>query len=91
LLSIGHSTTVIVPLTTNILAENLYPLRIRVHAQDHLKKDSDLLMSQIRAIDNARLLQGPLTKVTHKQLQTIYAAVRAGRGMDGSGLSLFEH
>jgi len=81
LLDIAHPSTLIVPLTTN-LVDHIYPLRVRIHAKDDLKKDSDLLVSQIRAIDNRRLISGPLTKVTHKQLQVIYAAVREVMGMD---------
>lgn len=61
LLDIFHPSTLIIPLTTN-LVENSEPLRIRVKANNKLEKDSDLLIDQIRAIDNIRLKQGPLAK-----------------------------
>lgn len=74
LLDILHPSTLIIPLTTN-LVENAYPLRIRIHAQHDLKENSDLLVDQIRAIDNKCLKQGPLMMLTQKQLQDVYAAV----------------
>ena len=60
LLDSGHSSTLIIPLTTNIL-EGFQYLRMRIKAVDNLEKDSDLLIDQVRAIDNKRLIKGPLT------------------------------
>lgn len=80
LLDVEHPSTVILPLTTNLI-ENAYPLRIRVHAQDSLKKDLDILIDQIRAIDNKRLAQGPLTLIGQEQLLHIYNAVCEVMGM----------
>jgi mRNA interferase MazF len=62
LLDAEHPLTVIVPLTTN-LVEDAEPLRIRVSAFEDLKHDSDLLIDQIRAIDNRRLTQGPIARL----------------------------
>lgn len=81
LLDTACSSTLIVPLVTDLI-DNAYPLRVRIYAQDNLKKDHDLAIDQIRAIDNIRLMQDPLTKVSHQQLQHIYAAVREVTGMD---------
>ena len=74
LLDISHPSTLIIPLTTS-LVDNASPLRIRVNAQDKLAKDSDLLIDQVRAIDNKRLVQGPLTTVTKDQMKFVYEAV----------------
>ena|SRR5689334_5332630 len=60
LLDIKHPSTLIVPLTTNLTGD-AEPLRIRIKAHNRLEKDSDLLIDQIRAIDNKRLNIGPLT------------------------------
>lgn len=60
LLDSQHPSTLIIPLTTNLVDE-AEPLRIRVTAREKLEKDSDLLIDQIRAIDNQRLTTGPLT------------------------------
>lgn len=59
LLDASHPSTLIVPLTTN-LVDDAEPLRIRVEAFADLNHDSDLLIDQLRAIDNRRLTVGPL-------------------------------
>lgn len=45
-------------------------------------KDSDLLIDQVRAIDNKRLIKGPLTILTKKQIQLVYQAVCEVIGID---------
>ena len=52
----SYPTTIILPLTT-VLIDNAEPLRLRVLKRENLKKDSDLLLAQIRAIDNSRLIE----------------------------------
>ncbi|MGH8282597.1 MAG: type II toxin-antitoxin system PemK/MazF family toxin [Gammaproteobacteria bacterium] len=59
LLDADHPSTLIIPLTTHLM-NAAEPLRLRLPAQDDLDKDSDLLLDQLRAIDNKRLVQGPL-------------------------------
>ena len=80
LLDIAHPSTLIVPLTTNLI-EKAQPLRIRVTAQDNLQQDSDLLIDQMRAIDNKRLLHGPLTILKSTQQKYIYDAICEVIGM----------
>jgi mRNA interferase MazF len=63
LLDAGHSSTMIIPLTTNT-EDDAEPLRIRVAASGRLRQDADLLVDQIRAIDNRRLVQGPLARLS---------------------------
>ena len=60
LISSGHPSTIVIPLTTN-LVDDAAPLRVRVPARERLHRDSDLLIDQVRALDNRRLLDGPLT------------------------------
>lgn len=74
LLDVFHPSTLIIPLTTNLI-ENANPLRIRVNAQNKLEKESDLLIDQMRAIDNKRLVDGPLTIISKDQMKLIYEAV----------------
>lgn len=74
LLNLEHPSTVIIPLTSQ-LTENTYPLRIRVDAQDKLTKSSDLLLDQIRAIDNKRLTQGPLTRLSQEKMILVHQAI----------------
>ena len=59
LLDAEHPSTLIIPLTSHLI-NDAEPLRLRIYAQEGLDKDSDLLLDQLRAIDNKRLVQGPL-------------------------------
>ena len=70
LLDVEHPSTLVVPLTTQ-LVESAEPLRIRIRASGALKKDSDALIDQVRAIDNRRLVQGPLSRLQPQQLKAI--------------------
>lgn len=74
LLNIQHPSTLVIPLTTK-LKERAEPLRIRIKAQHKLERDSDLLIDQIRAIDNERLVGGVLTACDNQFLQRVYAAI----------------
>ncbi|MCC8418076.1 MAG: type II toxin-antitoxin system PemK/MazF family toxin [Rickettsia endosymbiont of Glossina mortisans submortisans] len=74
LLDTKHPSTLIVPLTTNLI-DDAFPLRIRIKAHNKLERDSDLLIDQIRSIDNKRLILGPLTTCSPIIMQTIYKAI----------------
>lgn len=68
LLNNEHPSTVVCPITTNVEKESEI---LRVHIREctaNLKADSDIMIDQVRAIDNRRLLNkiGELTK----ELQT---------------------
>ncbi len=68
---VGHPSTIICPLTTNV-KNNAYPLRIRVQKKvAGVKKDSDIMIDQMRAIDNQRLIKnlGVLPKNISSQIQ----------------------
>ena len=57
LLNKYHSSTIICPITTNV---NLDAEILRVHISKgsaKLKEDSDIMIDQVRAIDNKRLLK----------------------------------
>ena len=75
LLDALHPSTLVVPLTTN-LVEDAEPLRIRVPAGGRLRRQSDLLIDQLRAIDNRRLVQGPLTRLPPALLRRVGSALR---------------
>lgn len=80
LLDIEHPSTLIIPLTTKLI-ENAEPLRFRIPAQDKLEKNSDLLIDQIRAIDNKRFASGPLMRCDQKVLEKIYHLVTEVMGV----------
>jgi len=74
LLDAGHPSTLVIPLTTN-LVDSAEPLRIRVAPSGKLRSRSDLLIDQIRAIDNRRLIKGPLTSLSDQQMDKIGEAI----------------
>jgi mRNA interferase MazF len=75
LLQAGHPCTIVVPLTTN-LVDDAEPLRIRVGPSGRLRRESDLLIDQLRAIDNLRLIQGPLTLLPRPIMLMVDEAIR---------------
>ena len=75
LLEVDHPSTLVVPLTTRLI-EEAAPLRLRVRAGGDLVQDSDLLLDQLRAIDNNRLVKGPLLRCTETFLAEVDQALR---------------
>jgi len=74
LLDAEHPSTLVVPLTTQ-LVDAAEPLRIRIRASGSLKNDSDALVDQVRAIDNRRLVHGPLLRLQPRQLDALEQAL----------------
>ena len=83
LLDAGHPSTIIIPLTTNLI-DDAEPLRIRVKAREKLTRDSDLLIDQIRAIDNRRITSGPIANSEPELMKRVYQAV-----LEVFGINLF--
>lgn len=70
LLNEVHPSTIILPLTTNIIPRSTV-LRVHLKAGEaNLDKDSDIMVDQIRAIDNRRFLKhiGELSKKSSFEL-----------------------
>jgi mRNA interferase MazF len=85
LLDADHPSTLIVPLTTNLI-DDAEPLRIRIGAASQLRRDSDLLLDQLRAIDNRRLTQGPIARLSKAQMAKVGEAIREVLGLaDNAG------
>lgn len=73
LLNATHLSTTICPVTTNVKPDVEI---LRVHLKkDQLQKLSDILVDQIRAIDNNRLIK-KLGKLNKQQISTIKANIR---------------
>jgi len=70
-----HPTTIILPIST-VLIDDAYPLRYRITKRDNLEKTSDVLCDQIRALDNQRILEGLLTKLSYKEMLDIDKQVK---------------
>ena len=57
-----YPTTIILPLTTKLI-DDTQPIRVRIRKREKLMYDSDIITTQIRAIDNSRFIEkiGSLT------------------------------
>lgn len=66
----GHPSTVILPLTSQLI-EDAAPLRYRIGARDELQADSDVMLDQVRTIDNRRFCSDLLTALTSIELATV--------------------
>ena len=75
LLDAGHPSTLVVPLTTT-LVDDAEPLRVRVPATGRLRRESDLLIDQLRAIDNRRLIRGPLMQLSTHLMNRVGQAIQ---------------
>ena len=74
LLDSGHPSTIVIPLTSSV-TESAEPLRVRVPPSGRLRRQSDLLVDQIRAIDNRRLVKGPMTRLPKGLMTRVGAAI----------------
>lgn len=81
LLDEGHPSTLVVPLTTGLI-DGAEPLRVRVGATGRLQRDSDLLVDQLRAIDNRRVVGGPLGRLTTEEMTKVGSAIREVLDLD---------
>ncbi len=81
LIDADHPSTLVVPLTTNLVAD-AEPLRLRVPGQGSLCAESDLLVDQLRAIDNRRLVQGPLAQLAPALMEQVNQALREVLDLD---------
>lgn len=78
--TIDHPTTVILPLTTNLI-DDTFPLRHRIEARGNLEQDSDLLIDQIRAVDNRRIIGDVVATLGENELLEIDEMVNIVLGM----------
>lgn len=73
----NHPSTIICPISSKII-DGAEPLRVRI-GKGQTEKPSDILVDQIRSIDNRRLVKciGKLTETQSKQLAAGIRAVLA--------------
>jgi len=70
-----HPSTIVMPLTSQVLG-NGAPLRFHVPRRDNIAVDSDVLIDQIKAIDNGRFVGSILTVLTEPELIVIDERLR---------------
>jgi len=71
-----YPTTIILPLST-FLIDDAEPIRMRIRKRDDLEQDSDIVITQIRAIDNTRFIKklGYLTSVELQKVKDMIAEI----------------
>lgn len=52
----NYPTTTIIPLSSDLI-DDAEPIRFRISKREKLKENSDLVITQIRAIDNSRFIE----------------------------------
>ena len=78
---VSHPSTTVIPLTTQ-LVEGVAPLRLRVSARNKLKSDSDLMLDQIRTIDNRRLTGDALTSLSVREMVEVEEYLKITLGFE---------
>jgi len=78
---IGHTTVIVVPLTTQLI-EGAYPLRYRINERDKLLESSELLCDQIRSIDINRLIPDKLASLSVKEMLEIEQQIQVILGFE---------
>ena len=78
--SARHSTTIVIPGTTNVYRDaqgDGYPLRVSVGKLGTMKQETDLLIDQIRTITNQRLMgDKPLAELSRAHMKRVGDALR---------------
>lgn len=82
LLDAGHPSTLVIPLTTKVV-KDAEPLRIHLPPAGKMHKASDLMIDQLRAIDNRRLVKGPLLHLDQARMEKVAEAVHQVHGFEG--------
>ena len=75
LLDVDHPSTLVIPLTTN-LTEGAEPLRIRIPVSAGIQQESDLIIDQLRSIDNRCLVKGPLATLPSEAMASVDEAIQ---------------
>ena len=73
LLDANHPSTIVLPLTTS-LVDDAAPLRVRLPAEGR-RRASDVMVDQLRAIHNRRLVKGPVGKLSAGMLGKVDEAL----------------
>ena len=78
----GHPSTTILPLTTR-LVEGAAPLRVRIKAREDLTSDSDVMIDQVRTIDNRRFCSDLLILLSRHEMLQITIALQIVLDLEG--------
>ena len=77
----GHGTIAVLPLTTQLLTDG-FPMRFSIDARDGLRKDSQVMIDQIRAIDPIRFSGDMLTVLPPSEMARVTDALKIVLGFE---------
>ena len=64
-----YPTTIVIPLSTSLI-DDAEPIRYRIFQREKLQQDSDIVITQIRAIDNERFIE-KLAVLSNDEMQKV--------------------
>jgi len=71
----NHKTTTVLPLTTQLL-EDANPMRFPINARDSLRRESQIMIDQIRSIDIQRFTGDVLTVLQADELAQVEESLK---------------
>ena len=77
----GHDSVIVLPLTTQLLNDG-HPMRYSVDARDNLRRNSQIMIDQIRAIDPRRFRGDALTELQAAELAQVEGCLKIVLGID---------
>jgi mRNA interferase MazF len=80
LLAQGDPTVIVLPLTTQIRQER-EPLHVTIPARDRLAEICQVMPEQPRTLDRRRLIDGPLTRLSPRELDAVERSLAAVLGL----------
>lgn len=78
---VGHPSTTVLPLTTRLI-DDAAPLRFRIESREQLQAHSDVMIDQVRTIDNTRISSDSLLALDSSEIVEIeeYLKIALGFG-----------
>lgn len=76
----GSPMVIVLPLTTRVYP-GFHHWRVMVTARERLLRDCQVVVDQPRALDRARLGEGPLATLTNAEMSAVEKSLRAVLGM----------
>ncbi|KJK11150.1 antitoxin [Burkholderiaceae bacterium 16] len=79
----GHPTTIVVPGTTQVRRDQDYfPLRVAIGKPGDMPEETDLLIDQVRAISNNRLMGGAaVANLSRTHIKRVEEALKLLQGL----------
>ena len=80
LIAQGDPTIIVLPLTTRV-RRSKEPLHVTIPARDSLEEPCQVMPEAPRTLDRARLMEGPLTRLSDTEMQSVERSLKAVLGL----------